>query len=156
MSLLPTYPKFPQLQSRSCRFCRFRFWQERRGLLGNTTNEPPPIHVSSFPLWFSSVCPSLTNRPKARTVCLSNSDSVCPNSDKMYLTVVTFRFLLLFFAYYENTTHSPFQFVDCPLLSSRRDAESKTTTCLCIVLCTISYLTPSQKMTWQSRVRHSR
>ena len=24
---------------------------------------------------------------------------VCPNSDKIYLTIVTFRFLLLFFAY---------------------------------------------------------
>jgi len=27
---------------------------------------------------------------------------VCPNSDKIYLTVVTFRFLLLFFAFVEK------------------------------------------------------
>ena len=47
-----------------------------------------------------------------------NRDSVCPNSDKIYLTVVTFRFLLLFFAYYEKRDLiSPFRFVDCPLLA---------------------------------------
>ena len=40
-----------------------------------------------------------TQRPKAHTFVCPNSDSVCPNSDKKYLTVVTFRFLLLFFAF---------------------------------------------------------
>ena len=37
-------------------------------------------------------------RRPTQFVC-RNSDSVCPNSDKIYLMVVTFRFLLLFFAY---------------------------------------------------------
>ena len=37
-------------------------------------------------------------RRPGQFVC-PNSDSVCPNSDKIYLTVVMFRFLLLFFAY---------------------------------------------------------
>jgi len=36
--------------------------------------------------------------PNSDTIC-PNSDSVRPNYDKIYLTVVTFRFLLLFFAY---------------------------------------------------------
>ena len=39
-----------------------------------------------------------TVRRPGQIVC-PNSDSVCRNSDKIYLTVVTFRFLLLFFAY---------------------------------------------------------
>ena len=38
-----------------------------------------------------------TRRP-GQIVC-PNSDSVCPNSDKIYFKVVTFRLLLLFFAY---------------------------------------------------------
>ena len=40
-------------------------------------------------------------RRPGQFVC-PNSDSVCPNSDKKYLTVLTFRFLLLFFAHYEK------------------------------------------------------
>ena len=32
---------------------------------GNTSNEPPPIRVSPFPLWVSSVCPSPTNRTES-------------------------------------------------------------------------------------------
>ena len=43
------------------------------------------LDTSPRPTQFVFVCP--------------NSDSVCQNSDKIYLTVVTFRFLLLFFAY---------------------------------------------------------
>jgi len=59
-------------------------------------------------------------------IVFPNSDSVCPNSDKKYLTVLTLRFLLLFFAYYEKRDLiSPFRFVDCPLLASRRDAEKR-------------------------------
>ena len=37
-------------------------------------------------------------RRPGQFVC-PNSDTICPNSDKKYLTIVTFRFLLLFFAY---------------------------------------------------------
>ena len=66
-------------------------------------------------------------RRPTQFVC-PNRDSVCPNRDKIYLTIVTFLFLLLFFAYWwEARLISPFRFVDCPLLASRRDAESKTT-----------------------------
>jgi hypothetical protein len=37
-------------------------------------------------------------RRPGQFVC-PNSDSVRPNSDKIYLTMMTFKFLLLFFAY---------------------------------------------------------
>ena len=64
-------------------------------------------------------------RPRNRfTHNVRRPGSVCPNSDKIYLSVVTFRFLLLFFAYSrEARLISPFRFVECPLLASRRDAE---------------------------------
>jgi len=48
----------------------------------NAVIEPPQIDTESF--W--------TQRPKARP----NSDTIFPNSDKIYLTIVTFIFLLLF------------------------------------------------------------
>ena len=68
-----------------------------------------------------------TVRRPGQIVC-PNNDSVCPNSDKIYLMVVTFRFLLLFLHNEKRDLISPFQFVDCPLLASRRgrDVESKT------------------------------
>ena len=40
-------------------------------------------------------------RRPTQFVC-PNSDTFCPNKDKIYLTVMTFRFLSLFFAYNEN------------------------------------------------------
>jgi len=56
-------------------------------------------------------------------IVFPDSDSVCPNGDKIYLTIVTFRFLLLINE--KRDLISPFRFEDCPLLASRRDAESK-------------------------------
>jgi hypothetical protein len=89
-----------------------------------------------------------TVRRPGQFVC-PNSDSVCPNNDKKYLMLVTFRFLLLFFAYWwEARLISPFRFVDCPLLASRRDAESKTTPCrhsLGIILAFGHWLVSTQK-----------
>ena len=40
---------------------------------------------------------SVPRRP-TEFVC-PNSDTICPNNDKIYLTIVTSKFLLLFFAY---------------------------------------------------------
>ena len=37
-------------------------------------------------------------RRPTQFVC-TNKDTTCPNSDKIYLTIVTSKFLLLFFAY---------------------------------------------------------
>jgi len=45
------------------------------------------------------------NVQRPRQIVCPNRDSVCQNNDKIYLTIVTFRFLLLFFAFDENRDH---------------------------------------------------
>ena len=63
--------------------------------------------------------------------------------------VVTFRFLLLCFAYYEKRDLiSPFRFVDCPLLASRRDAESKTTVTVTVFFTSLNLLYYTYEKYW--------
>jgi hypothetical protein len=71
------------------------------------------------------------NEKRPRQSGCPNSDTICPNSDKIYITIVTCSSSLSFFlVLMRSTTHLSLPVVDCPdcpVLASRRDVDFKTT-----------------------------